>query len=231
MKIENIDGGGMKKNLISKELKWALSYLKPYTWPLIGIFFLIFAQNYSFALLPKIGTNFFFELLSPEKIHLLVKYFGLAVVIIIAKSFFQFVRGYSVRIVLVSVLKKIRDKIFEHLLIMDTDFFSQNKKGNNDVSMIERGFYKGLLQFLSKIIMVIIIIVRLFLLNWQLTLISLGVIPVIFFIVKIIGKKMRLASKKIRKNIAELSINLHETLTGMEVVKAYTQEKYELRNF
>lgn len=227
----------MKKNLISKDLKWALSYLKPYRWALIGIFILIFAQNYSFALLPKIGTNFFFELLSPEKIHLLVKYFSLAVGIIIAKSFFQFIKGYSVKVVLVSVLKKIRDKIFEHLLIMDTDFFSENKTGNiiavtiNDVDKVQSGFYNGLLQFLSKITMVIIIMVRLFLLNWQLTLVSLGVIPVIVFIVKVIGKRMRSASKKIRKNIAELSINLHETLTGMEVVKAYTQEKYELQNF
>ncbi len=227
----------MKKPFLSKNLKWALSYLKPYTWALIGIFIFTFAQNYSFALLPKIGTNFFFELLSPEKIHLLVKYFVLAVGIIIARAVFQFVKGYSVKVVLTSALKRIRDRIFEHLLILDTDFFTENKTGNiisvtiNDVNRVRNGFYNGLIKFLSKVMIVIIILARLFLLNWQLTLISLGVIPILFISVRVIGNKMRSASRKIRKNIAELSINLHETLTGMEVVKAYAQEKYELENF
>lgn len=227
----------MKKPTINKDLKWALSYLKPYILPLTGIFILTFAQNYTFTLLPKVGTNFLFELLSPEKIQLLVKYLVLVLVIIFAKSFLSFFRGYSVKVVINTVMKKIRDRIFFHLLTLDLDFFAENKTGDiiavtiNDVTRVKAGFYLGIIRFLSQIMMVIIILVKLFLLNWRLTLISFGATPFIIWIIRVIGNKMRVVSRRVRKNVAELSINLHETVTGIEVVKAYAQEEYELDNF
>ncbi len=227
----------MNKPTINKDLKWALSYLKPYILPLFGIFILTFGQNYTFALLPKIGTNFLFELLSPEKIQLLVKYLVLVLVIILAKSFLSFVRGYSIKVVINTVMKKIRDSIFSHLLTLDLDFFTENKTGDiivvtiNDVTRVKTGFYLGIIRFLSQIMMVIIIVVKLLLLNWRLTLISFGATPFIIWIIRVIGNKMRVVSRKVRKNLAELSINLHETVTGIEVVKAYAQEEYELDNF
>jgi subfamily B ATP-binding cassette protein MsbA len=73
--------------------------------------------------------------------------------------------------------------------------------------------------------------VRVLLLNWQLTLISLAVSPLLWWAVRVIGNKMRVVSRKIRRNVAEVSINLHETVTGIEVVKTYAQEEYELGNF
>lgn len=227
----------MKKPLVSKDLKWALSYLKPYTLPLFGIFVLTFGSNYAFALLPRVSTNFFFELLEPEKIHLLVKYFLIAVGIILGKAFLSFVKGYSVKVVLTSALKKIRDTVFGHLLTLDLDFFNENKTGNiiavsiNDVNRIKGSFYSGLIRFASNIMMVIIILVRVFILNWQLTLISFAVSPLLLWVVRVIGNKMRMVNRKIRKNVAEVSINLHETVTGIEVVKAYAQEDYELNTF
>ena len=82
----------MKKQFISDNLKWALSYLKPYTWGLLGVFILTFGQNYSFALLPSVSTKFLFELITPEKIHLLYKYFGIAVALIFSRAVFNFLK-------------------------------------------------------------------------------------------------------------------------------------------
>jgi len=227
----------LKKSFISKELKWALSFLKSYIFGIIVILIFTFGKNYSFALLPSVSTKFLFELITPEKIHLLYRYFFIALGLIFARAFFQFLAGYSVRIINHSALKKIRDKFFSHLMILDLDFFKENKTGNiisigiNDIDIIRRHFYQGLIKFLSDVMMLIIIFVKIFILNWKITLVCLTVMPILYWLIRIIGNKMREISRKLRKNLADLSINLHETTTGIEVVKAFAQEEYEISQF
>jgi ABC-type multidrug transport system fused ATPase/permease subunit len=227
----------LKKKLFSDELKWALSYLKPYIWGLIGVFILSFGGNYSFALLPKFSTKFLFELLTPEKIHELYKYFFIAVGLIIGRAFFTFLKKQSMKTITHSSIKKIRDQFFGHLMAMDIDYFTKNKTGKmisiaiTDVETIRTDFYQDLINFFSHIMMLIIILVRLFLLNWQLTLISFGVMPILYWVVKVMGNKMRSVSRKVRENLSDLSTNLHEILTGIEVVKAFAQEEREINVF
>jgi len=227
----------LKKNVFSDELRWTVSYLKPYYLGLFGIFILVFGQNYSMAMLPRVSTNFLFELITPEKIHLLLKYFYIAVGLIFGRALFNFLQRYSMRLITVTITKKIRDNFFQHLLTLDIDFFTKNKTGNlitigvNDIENIRIDFYQGIINFFSNIMMTIIILVRLFLLNWTLTLISLAMLPILYLVVRIIGNKMRIISRNLRKSLSNVSINLHETLTGMEVVKSFAKEKEELASF
>ncbi len=227
----------MKKKIFSKELRWALSYLKPYIWGLLGVFILTFGQNYSFALLPSVSTKFLFELITPEKIHLLYRYFYIAVALVFSRAFFEFLKNYSMKVITHSAIKRIRDEFFSHLIKLDIDFFTSSKTGNiiaigiNDIEKVRTSFYQGIINFFSQIMMLIIILVKLYLLNWELTLISFGVLPVLYWVVRIIGNKMRAVSRKLRKNLSDLSINLHEILTGIEVVKSFAQEDIEIEKF
>ncbi len=227
----------MKKQWISDELKWALSFLKPRIWGVLLIVVLTFGQNYFYAMIPTVGTNFLFELLSPEKIQQLYRYFFIALAIILLRALFDFFKNYSMYSIISAVSKKIRDMFFSHLMVLDIDFFKENKTGNiisvgvNDVEKMQADFYSGLVHFLSSSMIVIIVLVKLFLLNWKLSVISLGAIPLLYLIIRVLGNVIRSVSKKLRENLAELSINFHETLTGIEVVKAFAQEKKETESF
>jgi subfamily B ATP-binding cassette protein MsbA len=227
----------LKRKWISDELRWALGFLKTRIWGVLGVFVLAFGQNYFYAMIPTVSTNFLFELLTPEKIEQLYRYFFLAVAIIIARAMFDFFRNYSMEVILSSVIKKIRDMLFSHLMILDIDYFKKNKTGNiitigiNDIEKINTDFYQGLVYFLSSVMIVIIVLVKLFLLNWMLTLISFGVIPLIFLVIRILGTTIRKQAKKHREALAGLSVNLHEVLTGVEVVKAFAQENTESEKF
>jgi subfamily B ATP-binding cassette protein MsbA len=120
---------------------------------------------------------------------------------------------------------------------MDIDYFKKSNTGNiitigvNDIQKIRRDFYQGIVQFFSNLMMVLMILIKLFFINWKLTLITLVVLPLLAIVVRVMGNKMRKISRKLRKNLAELSSNYHETLTGMEVVKSFAKEDYELDNF
>ena len=116
-------------------------------------------------------------------------------------------------------------------------FFSEQKTGNvvaiaiSDVEEIKLNFYKGLTGFVGNLFLLLIILTRLFLLNWLLTVISLVTLPSLFFIVRFFGKKIQRVSKEFRKNLGGISSNIHETLTGIEVVKAFANEDQEIEGF
>jgi len=227
----------LKKKLLDEQIVWVFSFLKPYILGLFGVLILTFGQNYAMAMLPTISTNFLWELITPEKIYLLYKYFFIAVGLVFARAFFNFLQRYSMRLITLSAIKKLRDRFFSYLLTLDIDFFRKNKTGNiisigiSDIETIRTSLYQGITNFISNLMMLIIILVKLFYLNWRLTAISFSVMPVLYIVVRIIGNKMKIISRKLRKNLADLSTNLHETLTGMEVVKSFAQENFEEQNF
>jgi subfamily B ATP-binding cassette protein MsbA len=226
-----------KKKIFSPELLWVLSYLRPYLLGLTGVFVLTFGQSYSFSMLPKFSTKFLFELISPEKIHILYRYFFIIVGIIFAKAFLHFLKAYSMRAITQSAVKNIRDDFFTHLMTLDIDFFSKNKTGNiitigiNDIENIKNHFYQDLIGFISSWILLAIVVARLFSLNWFLTVVSFGALPALYLALKSIGAKIRTTSRKLRSNLADLSVDLHETLTGIEVVKSFAQEEQEIKEF
>ena len=227
----------MNKKVLSKELRWVLSYMKPYMWGILGVLVLTFAKSYSIVLIPTVSVNFLFELITPEKVYLLKKYFILAAALIVAKSLFEFLRSYSTRVIIHSILRNIRDTFFNKLMELDLDYFVKNKTGDiisiaiNDIEKIQDLFYKGVVNFLSSTIMAIVLLTKLFLLNWQLTLVALGVLPAMYILIRIIGNRLRSVGRRLRKKLADLSINFHETITGIQVVKAFTQEKAETEKF
>ena len=227
----------MKKKWLSDRLVWALSYLKPYALGLSGVVILTFIQNYAFAMLPMASTNFLFELLSPEKIHTIYRYFAIAIGLLIVKALFSFFAQYSTELIANAALKKVRDDFFSHLMVLGLPFFTEQKTGNvvsiaiSDVEEIKLYFYRGIISFTSNIFLLAIIMARLFVLNWLLTLISLIALPTLFFVVRFLGNKIRDISKVFRKNLGSISTNIHETLTGIEVVKAFATEEREIEGF
>jgi ABC-type multidrug transport system fused ATPase/permease subunit len=227
----------MKKALINDRLKWVLSYLKPYTFGLIIVLVLTSTQNYAYSRLPMAGTNFLFDLLSPEKIATSYKYLLLAVGLLVVKAFFSFISSYVNDVIDNKALKRIRDDLFSHLMKLDLGFFSERKTGNvvsiaiSDIEEIKVRFYSGLIGFIGNMILSVIILVRLFELNWILTLFSFAIIPILYVVVRVIGNRIRAISTKYRRNLGEISINVHETLTGIEVVKAFANENREIGVF
>jgi len=227
----------LRRKLIGEELRWALGFLRPHLPGVIGVFLLTFGQNYFYAMIPTVSTNFLFELLTPEKIDQIYRYFFLAIAIIFARAVFDFFKNYSMEVILSSVIKRVRDILFSHLMALEIDFFKQHKTGNiisigiNDVEKINTDFYQGLVYFMSSVMIVIIVLFKLFFLNWLLTLLCFGVIPLIWLVIRVLGNVIRRQAKRHREALADLSVNLHEVLTGADVVKAFAQEKTETEKF
>ncbi|MEM9065406.1 MAG: ABC transporter ATP-binding protein [Planctomycetota bacterium] len=67
--------------------------------------------------------------------------------------------------------------------------------------------------------------------DWLLTVIALAVAPVLAWIIKVLGSRIKRASKAALEHREELYHSVNESMTGLRVVKAYTAERYEIGRF
>jgi len=74
-------------------------------------------------------------------------------------------------------------------------------------------------------------IVVMFYINWQFALIALAVVPPLFVIVYTYTRKVKKASREVRKKEGSLISVVEEVVTSMRVVKAFSREEYEIKRF
>jgi subfamily B ATP-binding cassette protein MsbA len=70
-----------------------------------------------------------------------------------------------------------------------------------------------------------------FYLNWTFTLIALSVAPLLFVVVYAFTRRIKKASRDVRKNEGEIASIASEVLSSIHVVKAFTREDYEQQRF
>jgi ATP-binding cassette, subfamily B, bacterial len=68
-----------------------------------------------------------------------------------------------------------------------------------------------------------------FYLNWKFTLIALSVVPVLFVMVYTYTRKIKKASREVRKKEGEITSVVEEVLSSIRVVKAFARENYEIQ--
>jgi subfamily B ATP-binding cassette protein MsbA len=68
-------------------------------------------------------------------------------------------------------------------------------------------------------------------LSWQLTLMAFVVFPLVLLIIAVIGRRVHTESGMVQERIADLTNVLHETISGVKVVKAFAMEEFENRKF
>ena len=67
--------------------------------------------------------------------------------------------------------------------------------------------------------------------NWRFTLIALSVAPVLLVVVYTFTRRIKKASRAVRKKESELVSVVEEVLTSIRVVKAFAREDYEVKRF
>ncbi len=101
----------------------------------------------------------------------------------------------------------------------------------NDTEMLAAGFVAMLSKAVAHILKGIVALLVALLVNWQLALVALVVMPILATIIRKLGKRIRRASGKALSSRADLYRASTEALQGMRVVKVHTTERYEAGRF
>ena len=214
-------------------------YIKPYrVFFFTGFVFLILSSLTAMAFPYLIGQLFDAETGGGLQLNL----FGLSTmsslvallfIIFFAQSIFSFFRIYLFSIVTENTLNDIRQNAFRHLIFLPIDFYNRNKVGEltsrmaTDLNLLQETFNVTIAEFFRQFITIIVGLLALFYFSAQLALIMLGIVPLLVLFAVFFGRYIKRLSKESQDQAASSNVVIEEALSGIAVVKAFTNELIE----
>jgi subfamily B ATP-binding cassette protein MsbA len=145
--------------------------------------------------------------------------------------------GYLLSYVGQDVIRRMRNRLFNHIQDLPLAFFQHEKTGDlmsritNDVAVISSMFTSAITGSIRDGFTVVGLIAVTFLLIPKLAVYTFIVFPVAFFPLFYIGRKVRRVRRGVQESWADLNAFLHETITGTKIVKAFSMEDHEKNRF
>ena len=136
-----------------------------------------------------------------------------------------------------STMKRLRTELFAHMQQLPIKVFDTTTHGElmtrytNDIDMMNEFIARCIPQFISSFITIIGVFTMMFILDWSLTLVMLGMLILMFFIVKFIGGRSKTNFVAQQKAVGKLNGYIEEMTEGQKVVKAFNHEEKAIEEF
>lgn len=207
------------------------SYLKPFVRWILFLFALIMANMLLGIPGPLLQKAIIDQALSEGKYQLLVTLAIIIAGISLLSAFFTYLRNIISVSLREKVLAKVRVDIYSHLQRLSMHFFSKQQSGSllsrmvNDVSYIQNLVNDEFFYLFSSAIRVVIVVLLMFSLSWQLTLLSLVALPVLVIVFLMLRKRIYQFSKRMQELYAHLSGKIQENISAIKIIQAETVEE------
>jgi ATP-binding cassette subfamily B protein len=138
-----------------------------------------------------------------------------------------------------SVMRDLRNQLYSHLQRMPLKFFTDTRTGeiqsrlSNDIGGVQSVVTDTATSVVSNVTVALSTIIGMIFLDWRLTLLSLGLLPLFLWMTYRIGNVRRAISKDTQISLAELSAMVEETLSvsGVLLTKTFGRQKQEIERF
>lgn len=206
-------------------------YVRPYSRRLmLSVAFLLATAVLDLAgpYLTKIAIDRYITTRHPDGLqYILAIYLG-----VLAVSFFlRYLMNYHMQYVGQRVMYDLRNAIFSHLQQLPLWFFDTNPVGRlmtrmtGDVEALNDLLTQGLVAILGDAVTLVAIVIIMLVINWQLALVALAVMPVVAVISRIFQRAMRTIYRNIRVRLSRVNAFLNENITGMVIVQLFNRER------
>ncbi len=174
-------------------------------------------------------------------IHLDAEGLGFMMLLMIGLLLFQtviqYIHTYLTNWLGQSVVKDLRVKLFRHISLLRLKFFDHTPIGTlvtrtvSDLETIADIFSEGLIVIIGDLLMLLLIVLAMFYIDWRLALISLSTIPVLMIATRIFQYGINKTFREVRNQVAALNTFVQEHITGISVVQIFNREEEELNRF
>ena len=153
------------------------------------------------------------------------------------RSIFQYFDNTSMIRAALDVTLDLRQAVYAHLHRLGLDYFERSKTGDltyrltEDIDRVGEVIHKMSQQFLSCVLQLIAIPIYMAFLNWQLTLTSFVLAPLMAVLIGQFGKRLLTLSRHSQTQISNLSALLTEVFSNMRLVQAFAAQDYEVQRF
>ncbi len=162
---------------------------------------------------------------------------GLGTIAFLVRGIFQYGQNIFMIDAALEMVLKVRQAVYAHLHSLGLDYFETAKTGDltyrltEDIDKVGEIVDKLSHQFVSNLLQLIVIPAYMFYLNWQLTIASLILAPLMAVLIGQFGEKLLILSRRSQNQISNLSSLLTEIFSGIRVVKAFAAQDYEVKRF
>lgn len=216
-----------------------LRYLKPYKYALIPALFLTLAQVVLGILQPKFtqyAIDWYINAPIPNTNGL-----NLFVLVYLGVWFLRFAFSYIQEILLNTIGQRVmydlRSELYNKLQHQEVAYYDRNPVGRimtrltSDVDALNELFTSGVIDVLGDVVMIFAIIAVMLLMSWQLTLVTLITVPLLFAATTWFRKHARRGYDRVRTRIARLNAFLQEHISGAQTVQIFNAEEKSRTQF
>ncbi|MBQ4617281.1 MAG: ABC transporter ATP-binding protein [Clostridia bacterium] len=132
---------------------------------------------------------------------------------------------------------QMRKELYAHLMTLPIRFFDRSSHGDvmsrftNDMDAVSESLNNASVQILSSVISLIGVVISMLMLSWELTLLTVALLPVMLFVSSFMMKRSRKYFGEQQKAIGELNGFIEETIEGQRVVKLFCREDEAMEEF
>lgn len=236
-------GGGVDPKDAVKVSKQGLSkaiqifqFVIPYKWTFfVGMIFLLLSNltTLSFPLLIGEMTKVI-EGKSTYEINEVTLFFF---AILIVQAILSFFRIYTFAQVSEKAMRDVRQTLYAKIITLPIFHFEKRRVGElmsritSDITQLQDVLSVTLAEFFRQVFTLVGGVALITYISWKLTLFMLATFPVLVISAIVFGKFIRKISKKAQDELANTNIIVEETLTSIQAVKAFTNEKYEVDRY
>ena len=181
-----------------------------------------FAENYS--------TYYMHQYTGGDNSKALILVVCLIIVMFLLKNIFGYLANYFLVFLRNGVIRDLRNAVYKKTMDLPLSFFSEKRKGDilarvtSDVSDLQYSFLSVLELIIREPLTIIFTIIAMLIISAKLTLFIFLFIPIMGFIISLIGKSLKRKSDRVQKEQGTFLSNLEETLTGLRIIKGFNAE-------
>lgn len=131
----------------------------------------------------------------------------------------------------------LRKRVYAHLQTLSLSYFETSQTGDlsyrltEDIDRVGEVINKIFHDFTPCVLQLVAVFGYMIYLNWQLTLASLIVVPLMGILISWFGERMLVFSRRSQNLISDLSSQLTEVFSGIRLIRAFAAEEYEIERF
>lgn len=214
-----------------------LGYMWRYKWISLLALAFIFATTLVTTALPLLARFYIDQFVSREAatngLYLLGIYYGL----FLLRVLLTFLGQYAFARVAYSIVRDLRQETFANMQQLGMVYFDQTAAGaivsrlTNDTQSVADMFSSIFSNFLSSMLILVVTIATMLALNWRLTLLIVLFLPVMLGSIILYQRLSNCLLKQVRAKLSDLNVKLSESIEGMRIIQAFSQEKRLIEEF
>lgn len=167
----------------------------------------------------------------------LVRLTSFCALLFVVRGVIQYAQDALMSRAALAVTFDLRRRVYAHLQKLSLAYFETAQTGDlsyrltEDIDKIGEVLRRVINEMVPHLLQLVVVIVYMVFLNWQLTLATSIIAPLIALLIGWFGEKLMILSRRSQNRVSDLSSLLTEVFSGIRLVRAFAAEDYEIHRF